>query len=326
MLPTAYTLHARILSLLASISERLGEVNAAHLHHPSPILRKAYGVSTIHATLALEGNPLDRHPIAELLDGKQLDTSNSAALEVANTQRLYDLLPQLDPLLAQDLRYAHGVVMHGLALDAGSYRTGSMDVVYGDHVGARTAPADNIPSQVEELLHFVENDDAPLLITSCVLHYGLLYLRPFSAGNGRIARLWQKRVLLRQWPVFAFLPLEAFILHTRPAYYASLEYADRQGDCGRFITYMMERIEEALLELLAGQRPVRSGSERVAIFLHERERTRFTRRDYRRSFPELSTATASRDLAEAVATGTLELNGTGRTAWYRPAGTAILPV
>ncbi|MFT3883925.1 MAG: Fic family protein, partial [Flavobacteriales bacterium] len=318
MLETTYTLHSRVLALLASISERLGEVRAGHLHHPSPDLRKAYKVSTIHATLALEDNPLDRRPIAELLDGKPPHTTNSAILEVINTQRLYELLPQLDPFLAQDLCHAHGELMHGLALDAGSYRTGPMNVVYDDHEAPRTSPAENIPSEVEELLHFAENDEAPLLITSCVLHYGLIYLRPFSAGNGRIARLWQKRVLMRQWPVFAFLPLESFILNTRPAYYASMAYADRQGDCGGFITYMMERIDEALQELLTGQRPVLSGTERVDIFLRERERSRFSRKDYRNSFPELSTATASRDLAEATASGVIERSGTGRVSNYRP--------
>lgn len=320
MLETTYTLHSRVLSLLASISERLGEVRAGHLHHPSPDLRKAYRVSTIHATLALEDNPLDRRPIAELLDGKPPHTNNSAVMEVVNTKRLYDLLPQLDPFLAQDLRYAHGELMHGLALDAGRYRTGPMNVVYDEHQAPRISTAENIPSEVEELLHFAENDEAPLLITSCVLHYGLIYLRPFSAGNGRIARLWQKRVLMRQWPVFGFLPLESFILHTRPAYYASMEYADRQGDCGGFITYMMERIDEALHELLTGQRPVLSGAERVDIFLREKARHRFTRKEYRTSFPELSTATATRDLAEAVAGGTLERTGTGRVSWYRPRG------
>ncbi len=317
MLSTAYTLHARILTLLATISERLGEVKAAHLHHPAAELEKAYRVSTIHATLALEGNPLDRHAIAELMDQLHPTTAESAALEVVNTQRLYALLPDLDPFLARDFRHAHGELMHGLALDAGSYRTAPVDVVYGDHLAHRPASAENLASQVEELLHFIENDDAPLLITSCVLHYGIASLRPFSAGNGRMARLWQKRVLMQQWPVFAFLPIESFIFRTQPAYHASIEYADRQGDCGGFIMYALERIDEALMELLHGQRPARTSTDRMTIFLKERARPRFTRKDYRRSFPELSTATASRDLAEAVTDGRIAVNGNGRNAWYR---------
>lgn len=317
VLPVSYTLHARILTLLAAISERLGEVKAAHLHHPPSSLERAYRVSTIHATLALEDNPLDRPTIAAILDGHVPDGGSAATLEVLNTKRLYDIIPELDPFMTQDLRHAHGELMHGLAMDAGHYRTGPMEIRYGDMPVIRTAAATNIPSQMEQLLHFAENDDAPQLITSCVLHYALAHLRPFSAGNGRIARLWQKRVLMRQWPVFGFLPVESFLQHTRPGYYAALEFADRQGDCGGFILYLMERIDEALYELVQGERPVLSAAERVGIFLRQHPHNRFARIDYRRAFPELSTATASRDLAEAVNNGTLELHGSGRTAWYR---------
>ncbi len=318
MLPTTYSLTPRTLSLLASISERLGEVNAAHLHHPSPQLRRAHRVSTIHATLALEDNPLDGHSIAELLDGRVPDTANSGELEVLNTIRLYDLLPTLDPFLSQDLRHAHGELMHGLALEPGRYRTGAMEVIYGDRPGSRKAGGRNIPSQVEQLLHFAENDETPMLITSCVLHYGLINLRPFTAGNGRIARLWQKLMLMRQWPVFALLPLEGFIQRSRTGYYAAIEFADRQGECGGFITYTMERIDEALHELLIRERRVLQGPERLSTFLQNRDRGRFSRKDYRRDFPELSPATASRDLADAVDAGSIERIGTGRATWYRP--------
>lgn len=316
MLPTTYTLHARILSLLASISERLGEVRAGHLHHPSPLLTRAYRVSSLHATLALEGSPLDRRPIADLLDGQAHPDHQPATVEVMNTQRLHQLLPDLDPFLAADFRRAHAELMHGLAMDAGSYRTGPVDVVYDDHFAPRTAPAENLASQVEELLHFVDSDEAPLLITSCVLHYGILHLRPFSAGNGRMARLWQKRVLMSHWPVFAFLPVEAFILRSQTTYQAAIAYADNQEDCGGFITYMMERIDESLSELLSAQRPVLDTADRMALFLADRRPSRFTRKDYLAVFPELSTATASRDLGEAVERGVLKRSGTGRVSWY----------
>lgn len=316
MLPLSYSLPSQALSQLASISERLGEVNAGHLHHPSPLLRNAYRISTIHATLALEDNPLDRNTIADLLSGRIDPSTQSSNLEVLNTKRLHDQLPGLDPFLSQDIRYAHGILMHGLSMDPGQYRTGDMEVLYGDHIAPRRASAENLPSHVEQLLHFVENDASPLLITSCVLHYGLLSLRPFSAGNGRIARIWQKRLLMRQWPVFGFLPLESFILLNKPGYYAALEFADRQEDCGGFIIYMMERIDEALHELLMGERPVLSNTDRITMFLHERPRLRFSRKDYRRSFPELSSATASRDLADAVEQGRLVRHGTGRVALY----------
>ncbi len=124
-------------------------------------------------------------------------------------------------------------------------------------------------------------------------------------------------MLMHQWPVFSFLPLEGFIQRGRKGYYAALEHADRQEDCGAFITYMMERIDEALHELLTRERPVLAGADRISSFLLGNDSGRFARKDYRIAFPELSTATASRDLAEAVENGTIIRVGTGRSAWYR---------
>ena len=249
-----------------------------------------------------------------------LPSHDAATVEVMNTQRLHQLLPSLDPFMANDFRRAHAELMHGLAMDAGSYRTGPVEVVYDDHFAPRTASAENLASQMEQLLYFVDADEAPLLITTCVLHYGILHLRPFSAGNGRMARLWQKRVLMRHWPVFAFLPVEAFILRSEATYQAAIAYADNQEDCGGFITYMMEQLDQALAELLAGQRPLLSSAERVTLFLTEKDRSRFSRKDYRLSFPELSTATASRDLAEAVRAGRIGMSGSGRNSVYRTLG------
>ena len=316
---TFYTFHSRMLNLLTTIHHRLGEVQARHLHTPLPELSKAYRVSAVHAMMALEGSALDPLPVAELVSRPRA-APDQATLEVLNTHRALELLPALDPHAIGDLRQAHGVLMHGLALDAGQFRTGPMDVLYGDPVPLRRAPADDLPVQVAELLHIVENDDTPPVIVSCMLHFALVYLRPFSAGNGRLARLWQRRVLMRHWPVFAYLPVEAFIHRTQPAYQAALEYADRQGDCGGFITYMLERIDEALAELLAMPDPVRGGAERVTGFLQLAPRRWFHRKDYRARYPELSTATASRDLRDAVMQGRLVREGVGRNARYMPTG------
>lgn len=316
---TFYTIQSRMMDRLTSIYYHLGEVQARHLHRPAPNLEKAYRVSAVHATLALEGNPLEPLPVAELVS-RPVRNRGPEALEVVNTHSVLALLEDLDPAMAPDLRRAHGVLMHGLAIDAGYYRTGPMEVVYSEPPPLRVGSAENLPAEVEELLHTVENDDASPVITSCVLHYGLAYLRPFSAGNGRLARMWQRRLLMRQWPVFAFLPTEAFILRTEPAYYAALEYADRQGDCGGFITYLLERIDEALAELLGMPDPVRRGVDRVDLFLQQAPSRTFRRKDYLAVFPSLSTASGSRDLRDAVDSGRLQRDGDGRATVYRKCG------
>ena len=314
---TYYSIDPRMLNLVATIHHRLGEVHARHLHRCPPELEKAYRVSSVHAALAIEGGAVDMLPVAELV-ARPASVNGPADLEVVNTHRVLEILPDLDPFFANDLRQAHAVLMHGLAMDAGHFRTGPMDVLYGDPQPLRTASAHDLPAAVQDLLRYAEEDDFPPLLTSCVLHFGLVYLRPFAAGNGRLARLWQKRLLMRHWDVFAYLPVEAFILQAEPAYHASLEYADRRGDCGGFIVYLLERMDEALAELLAEPDPVRKAPDRMAVFLQQRGTRPFRRKDYLAFFPELSTATATRDLREAVAQRRLTMTGHARAAVYKP--------
>ncbi|WKZ66154.1 MAG: Fic family protein [Flavobacteriales bacterium] len=319
---TYYSISPRILHLLGRVHERLGAAHARHFHQPAAELAKAYRASIVSATLAIEGGQLDPLPVAALAEDHTASSQGPAALEALNTHRTYDLLNGLDPFSDQDLRHAHGVLMHGLAVDAGHYRTGPIEVFYGDPQPLRTSPAKGLPVAVQELLRYAEEDDFPPLITACVLHFGLIYLRPFSAGNGRLARLWQRALLMRHWPVFAYLPVEAFIHRAEPAYHAALEFADRRGDCGGFIVYMLERTDEALAELLASPDPIRTSPERIAAFLQHRRRAGqieqpFRRRDYMDFHPWLSTATATRDLKGAVAAAQLVPSGGGRSMQYR---------
>ncbi|MBK9177554.1 MAG: Fic family protein [Flavobacteriales bacterium] len=318
---TYYSISPRILHLLARVHEQLGQVQARHFHQPAADLAKAYRTSIVHATLAIEGGQLDPLPVAAIAEDHTASTQGPAALEALNTHRTHDLLGNLDPFSEQDLRHAHGVLMHGLAVDAGQYRTGTIEVFYGDPQPLRTAPAKGLPVAVQELLRYAEEDDFPPLLTSCVLHFGLIHLRPFGAGNGRLARLWQRALLMRLWPVFSYLPVEAFIHRAEPAYHAALEYADRRGDCGGFIVYLLERIEEALAELLASPDPIRTAAERVEAFLQHRHHAGlanqlFRRKDYMDFHHWLSTATATRDLKEAVAQRVISIIGGGRAAVY----------
>ncbi|HRD54296.1 MAG TPA: Fic family protein [Flavobacteriales bacterium] len=320
---TYYSISPRILGLLGRIHEQLGQVEARHLELPPADLGKAYRASIVHATLAIEGGQLDPLPVAALAEDHTASSQGPAALEALNTHRTYDLLGKLDPFAELDLRQAHGVLMHGLAVDAGHYRSGPIEVFYGDPQPLRTAPAKGLPVAVQELLSYAEGDDFPPLLTSCVLHFGLIYLRPFTAGNGRLARLWQRALIMRHWPVFTYLPVEAFIHQREPAYHAALDYADRRGDCGGFIVYLLERIEEALAELLTARDPVSSAKDRIASFLIHRQRGNgqdrpFRRKDYMDFHPWLSTATATRDLKEAVQSRTMRTSGSGRSAIYQP--------
>jgi Fic family protein len=53
-----YTLTPKILTLVASISEKIGAINTSHLYKPAPELRKKNRIKTIQSSLEIEGNTL----------------------------------------------------------------------------------------------------------------------------------------------------------------------------------------------------------------------------------------------------------------------------
>jgi hypothetical protein len=63
--------------------------------------------------------------------------------------------------------------------------------------------------------------------------------------------------------------------------------------------------------------PVRKPQDRLHLFLQQWGERPFRRKDYLTFFPELSTATATRDLMEASADGRVIKSGEVRTAVYR---------
>lgn len=68
------------------------------------------------------------------------------------------------------------------------------------------------------------------LIASCVFHYGLEYIHPFTDGNGRMGRYWQT-VLLASWRAqMAWVPVEEVIRDRQSAYYRAISNADKTGD------------------------------------------------------------------------------------------------
>jgi len=50
----SYKITGKILKLFASISEKIGEVNSAHLSKPPTELRKKNRIKTIHSSLEIE--------------------------------------------------------------------------------------------------------------------------------------------------------------------------------------------------------------------------------------------------------------------------------
>ncbi len=304
---------AKLERLLGTWSGALGEPL------PSPKLRRQTRIRTVLDTVAIEGNPLTLELATAVLEGKRVIGPAREILEVENANRAYELVSSWDPSRKRDLLTAHCVLMQGLVPDAGRFRTKQVGVLQGDRSAHLAPPPHRVADLMRSLLTFVRHErDAPPLVVAVVFHYELELIHPFSDGNGRIGRLWQHALLRRASPVFEHVPAESLIREHQAEYYAALAAADHSGGSDPFLEFMLDVLLLGL-ERVSGQLRghAETGDDRLSKARAALGQRWFGRKEYLALFPRLSTASASRDLAQALGGGLLISKGTRAHTQYR---------
>lgn len=308
-----------ILDKIAEIAELVGQVSATSGLTTNPTLRRTNRIRTIYSSLAIEQNTLSLDQVTAVLDGKRVLAPPKDIAEVKNAYEIYDMMDSLDPYSVDALLDAHGVMTRGLVEESGCFRSRPVGVVHkqGNILHFGTLPA-YVPGLTMELLDWVRDSDYHMLIKSCVFHYELEVIHPFSDGNGRIGRLWHT-LLLTQWkPLFAWLPVESMIHDRQDEYYAAINQSNFEGESTVFIEFMLSAIKEALLDAIdTGAAENMTTDElrwyKIERFLRKNEV--ITNADVREMFG-VSAATANRILAKLTDEGKLEKVRVGRSWGY----------
>lgn len=308
-----------ILDEIAEIAELVGHVNASFGLSTNPTLRRTNRIRTIYSSLAIEQNTLSLEQVTAVLNGKHVVAPPKDIAEVKNAYEIYEIMDSLDPYSVDDLLRAHGVMTKGLIEESGCFPSRPVGVVdkQGNILHFGTLP-DYVPGLVVELLDWVRDSEFHMLIKSCVFHYELELIHPFSDGNGRIGRLWHT-LLLTQWkPMFAWLPVESMIHDRQDEYYQAINRSNNEVESTVFIEFMLSAIKEALLEAVqTGRAENRSTEEQrwhqIKYFL-EKNGT-ITNADVRKMLG-VSAATANRILATMTEKGRIKKVRIGRSWGY----------
>ena len=297
-----YEITSTILKLITSISEKIGQVNATFLVKQSPQLRKQNRIKTIQSSLQIEGNTLTEDQVTTIIENKRVLAPQKDITEVINAIKVYDKIQTLIPHSEKSFLEAHKILMSNLVDDNGKYRKKGVGIFQGSIVAHVAPQAENLPLLMKDLFNYIKNDDELILIKACVFHYEMEFIHPFLDGNGRMGRLWQTVILMKNHPVFEYLPIETVISKTQDSYYKALSTSDKQGKSTVFIEYMLQVIDNSLSQLLQFSNKILTDIDRLEHFMTTNKKE-FKRKDYMYIFKNISQATASRDLKKG-----LELN------------------
>jgi Fic family protein len=311
-----YQITPEILKLIASISEKLGQINAKFLDKPSPKLRKENRIKTIHSSLSIEGNTLTEEQITALIENKRIIGPEKDVNEVLNAISVYKQLDSFDSKSSKSFLKAHEILMKGLVPENGKYRKKGVGIMAGDRIAHMAPPAENVPHLMNDLFSYLKVSKEISLIKSCVFHYEMEFIHPFIDGNGRIGRLWQTLILMKEYPVFEFIPFENIIHKTQSNYYQALSQSDKSGNSTPFIAYMLYVIDDSLHNVLDFKSRILNTEDRLTYF-SELNQPEFSRKDYMNVFKEIASATASRDLKKGVELGLFDKEGDKTKTIYR---------
>ena len=219
-----------------------------------PALQKDTRTRNVHASTAIEGNPLTLEQVRALEEGGEPVASDARSRrEVVNYfagLRFIEKHADKKTIRHDDLFELHRILA-GEVMDqgeAGRYR--SIAVRVGGHV---PPPPDDVSGLMFELLDWWNTRATELspVLSSAILHYRFEDIHPFADGNGRTGRalaLWE--LYRRGFDTHHIFSVDEYYWEDRPRYYAALEAVRKAGEdlsgwlecCAEGLRQTLERV------------------------------------------------------------------------------------
>lgn len=246
-----FTITNRIVSYVASISEKIGRITLLSDMEAKPHLRKNNRIKSIHSSLKIEANSLSLNQVRDVINGKLVLGEQKEIQEVKNAYDAYEKILELDPYSIDDLKKFHGIMTRCIVEESGDFRRGEEGVFNGEQCIFMAPPAQYVPQLMNELFGWMREAQTKVhpLVLSSVFHYEFVFIHPFSDGNGRMARLWHTAILSKWKPIFEYIPIESQVEKFQEDYYDAIARCHVEGESTFFIEFMLSQIDKILDEL-----------------------------------------------------------------------------
>lgn len=216
-----------------------------------PALQKDTRTRNVHASTAIEGNPLTLEQVRALEEGRELSAFGTrpkrevinyfAGLRYVEKNVAKKIIRQTDILELH--RILAGEVMD--QGEAGKYRM--MAVRVGQYL---PPPPDAVSGLMFELLEWWNSPAKKLspVLSSAILHYRFEAIHPFADGNGRTGRalaLWE--LYRRGFDTHHIFSVDEYYWEDRPKYYAALQGVREAGeDMSAWLEYCAAGLRQTL--------------------------------------------------------------------------------
>ena len=246
-----FTITNRIVSYVASISEKIGRITLLSDMEAKPHLRKNNRIKSIHSSLKIEANSLSLNQVRDVINGKLVLGEQKEIQEVKNAYDAYEKILELDPYSIDDLKKFHGIMTRYIVEESGDFRRGEEGVFNGEQCIFMAPPAQYVPQLMNKLFGWMREAQTKVhpLVLSSVFHYEFVFIHPFSDGNGRMARLWHTAILSKWKPIFEYIPIESQVEKFQEDYYDAIARCHVEGESTFFIEFMLSQIDKILDEL-----------------------------------------------------------------------------
>ena len=247
-----FSISSRLLNLVEAIAALRERIQTAAVELSwIPALQKDTRTRNVHASTAIEGNPLTLEQVRALEEGHELLASDQRSQrEVLNYfagLRYVEKHANKKTIRHNDVFALHKLLAESVMDqgEAGRYRMVSVRV--GDYL---PPPAADVSGLMFELLEWWSCDShewSPVL-SSAILHYRFEAIHPFADGNGRTGRalaLWE--LYRRGFDMHHVFSVDEYYWEDRPRYYAALaKVRHEREDLSSWLEYCAEGLRQTL--------------------------------------------------------------------------------
>src|SRR3990167_1866450 len=307
--------------------------------------RKDALIRTVHYGTHIEGNELNLDQAEKVLAGQDVVARDRDIQEVINYRKAIEFISEIRikdeglRINEETIRKLHKITVNKIlpSEKCGEYRKTQV-VVKNNQTGQvsfRPPEASTIPSQIKDLLVFIEssrNQDIHPVLKGGIVHYELVRIHPFLDGNGRVGRALSMLVLYKLgYDIRQFFSLEEHFDRDPERYYEALQSIEKNnGDQTEWLSYFTEclaaelskikdrieniSIDSKLKKKLGG--PVMLSDRQLKIIEYIQANGYIENKAYDTLFPMVSEDTVLREVQDLVKKGLLKKQGVTKGVKY----------